>query len=141
MTCSWCNRTHDGGPEHCIRGVVLVCGGRDYSNWTRVLAVLDKVAARVEMTTVRHGAARGADSLADRWAHYRGFAPDPFPADWQAWAAAHPGERPNRAGFERNELMATTAPVPVLCVAFPGGNGTADMVSRAEAHGIRVWAL
>lgn len=137
MVCEWCARTHDGGPENCIRGVVLVCGGRDFSSWARVLDVLDKVAARCDVTAIRHGKARGADALAGRWARLRGIPEQPDPADWNRYRDQHP----NPAGPIRNERMATTVPVPVLCVAFPGRGGTADMVCRAEAHGIRTWVL
>ncbi len=81
-TCSWCARTHTGGPERCLVGVLLVCGGRDYADRARVWQVLDRTARRVEITAVRHGAATGADSLAGEWAVARGYTPDPCPADW-----------------------------------------------------------
>ena len=62
-TCSWCARTHKPGPENCLSGVLLVCGGRRYGDGARVRAVLDRTAERVEILAVRHGDAFGADKL------------------------------------------------------------------------------
>lgn len=137
--CGWCNRTHPTGPEHCLGGVVLVCGGRSYTDRRRVFAALDKLARRVEILAVRHGAASGADALADEWARLRGYAVQPYPADWSRLGRA--------AGPLRNaEMLAAHDPaVPssrVCCVvAFPGGRGTADMVQRAKAAGLKVWEI
>lgn len=137
--CGWCRRTHAIGPEHCLTGVVLVCGGRDYTNRQRAFAVLDKLALRVEILAVRHGAARGADALADEWARSRGYVVQPYPADWDRHGKA--------AGPIRNrEMLAACDPaVPslrVVCVvAFPGGSGTADMIRQSKAAGLPVWAV
>jgi predicted Rossmann-fold nucleotide-binding protein len=40
------------------------------------------------------------------------------------------------AGHYRNQEMADTG--ADLCIAFPGGRGTADMVRRAAAAGIEI---
>jgi hypothetical protein len=117
-------------------GVALVCGGRGYADRARVWSVLDKLAARVELSAVRHGGARGADSLAGEWARARGVPEQVYPADWS---------RGKTAGFERNAAMlADNDPnLPyrhVVCaVAFPGGRGTADMVRRLRAANVPTW--
>ncbi|ATI15672.1 hypothetical protein [Bordetella phage vB_BbrM_PHB04] len=108
---------------------LLVCGGRDYADREAVFAALDRVHAKRPVTLLIHGAARGADSLADDWARARGVPRDPHPADW----ATHG----RRAGPLRNRKMLELKPDGV--VAFPGGRGTADMADAARAAGVPVW--
>lgn len=133
--CSWCAHRHDGGPERCLVGVLLVCGGRDYDDRARVWRVLDRVRVRVEIFAVRHGAAAGADSLAGEWARERGFVEQPFPADW------YPGGKFDRsAGARRNGEMLAAGGV-VAAVAFPGGRGTANMVRRLREAGVPLWEV
>ena len=103
---------------------VICCGGRDYRNGQVVWRAL---AALPVGATVVHGAARGADEYVDRFAPRLGIEVERHPADWT---------RGRRAGPERNERMAKLG--AELCLAFPGGRGTEDMMRRAEAHGIPV---
>lgn len=114
---------------------VLVCGGRAYGDVNRVYTVLEEVHAERGITCVIHGAASGADLLAERWAKaaqvpYRGY-----PAQWRRFGQG--------AGPRRNCLMLAeehvNCPAKVgLVVAFPGGAGTAHMVGLARAEGIEV---
>lgn len=104
---------------------VLVCGGRNYADRARVYKVLDELRPSV----VIHGAARGADTLAANWAYTRGVEQLPFPADWEAHGRG--------AGPRRNAKMLAEGK-PDLVVAFPGGNGTADMVARSRRAGVQV---
>ena len=108
---------------------VIVCGGRDYEDRARVFAALDSLHAKRPITTIVHGDARGADSLAKDWALERGIDQEAHPADWRKLGEV--------AGPLRNDRMASLGADG--CVAFPGGRGTADMVRRAEANGIKVW--
>lgn len=112
---------------------VLVCGGRDFNDrdfiWNE-LCRLD--AERGPFKVVIHGAASGADSEAMIWAQGCGRKHAPFAADWRAHGKA--------AGPMRNQRMIEVGR-PELVVAFPGGRGTADMVSRAERAGIEVIRL
>lgn len=113
---------------------MLVSGGRDYSDRRRVFQVLDFVHELVDtITLVRHGDARGADSLGDAWAKARKVPRDPRPADWYP----RPGHFDRRAGFARNMEMARLG--ADLRIAFPGGNGTAHMVKQAMSYGIPVF--
>lgn len=92
-----------------------------------------------------HGAAPGADIRAGIWAKWRGIDFKDEPADWDD--LSHPdavvrrrynGTRYDaRAGIRRNQSMLDKHK-PDLVVAFPGGNGTADMTRKAEAMGIEV---
>jgi hypothetical protein len=109
---------------------VLVCGGRDYRDQTRAWAVLDDLLDRVKPSlTVICGAANGADALAADWAIARSVALSWFPADWKRHGKA--------AGPIRNQKMLDEGK-PDLCIAFPGGRGTADMVRRAREAGVEV---
>lgn len=108
---------------------VLVCGGRDYANQRLVDEVLDDVHAIHRITLVIHGAARGADALADSWAKRRAVGCRPFPADWAKHGKA--------AGPLRNQQMLEEGHPDLVC-AFPGGSGTEDMKRRARAAGIKV---
>lgn len=110
---------------------VLVTGGRDYADRETVFRELAALDTGDVSITIVHGAARGADTLADQAAAKLGFTREPHPANW-----ARLGKT---AGFVRNEAMADRG--ADLCIAFPGGNGTRDMVARCGRHGIPVKAI
>lgn len=109
---------------------LLVTGGRDYADRDAVFAALDRVDAKRKVFLLIHGAAPGADTLADEWAEARGVARAQCPADWKREGKA--------AGPLRNQRMLDLM-APDGVVAFPGGVGTADMVKRALAAGYKVW--
>ncbi len=109
---------------------VLVCGGRIYWDSAKVNRTLSRVQSKHDRMEIIHGACRtGADELADRWAVRHYVQIHEFPADWEAHGRA--------AGPIRNQRMIDEGK-PDLVVAFPGGRGTADMVRRAKAAGIKV---
>jgi cysteine synthase len=110
---------------------VIVCGGRDFSDRALLFSTLNEVLRSYRPSEIRiiHGAARGADSLAAEYAKSRHLSESPFPADWKAFG---PG-----AGPIRNEQMLREGN-PDLVVAFPGGKGTADMVSRAMKAEVKI---
>lgn len=108
---------------------VLVCGGRHYSDWARVIECLDCIQVDRKISLVIHGGALGADDLGSRWAYLRGIPSKVFPAHW--------GMHGKAAGPIRNQQMIEEGK-PDLVVAFPGGTGTADMVRRAKSAGIPV---
>jgi predicted Rossmann-fold nucleotide-binding protein len=110
---------------------ILVCGGRDFDESRAVYRALDRVFAERGVATLIHGAARGADTLAERWAEDKGgIEVLAFPADWERDGKA--------AGPIRNQRMLDEGR-PNGVVAFPGGRGTADMIARAKKAGIPVW--
>lgn len=108
---------------------LLVCGGRDYRNRVELYDTLDRYHAVKPIALVIHGAARGADTLAQQWADDRGVCCLQFPANWDRDGKA--------AGHIRNRLMLTEGK-PDFVIAFPGKRGTADMVRQAKAAGVAV---
>ena len=108
---------------------VLVCGSRNYGNYTRILKQLSDLPSE---TTVIHGACSGADALAACAAESLGFEVEPFLADWGKYGKA--------AGPIRNSEMLAT--MPDLVLAFHGdlskSKGTKDTVFKANRAGIEV---
>ena len=110
---------------------VLVTGGRDFSDRELLFEALDGLHSTHGFTVLIHGDANGADRLSGEWATSRGIKVEVHPADWKKHGRA--------AGPIRNQKMLEQK--PDLVVAFPGGNGTADMVRRAKEAGIEVVAV
>lgn len=108
---------------------VLVCGGRNYRDRDAVFSALDRVDADRRISEVIQGGAAGADYLGNEWAADRKRIRSTFRAQW--------AEHGKAAGPLRNQRMIDVGK-PDLVVAFPGGSGTADMVRRAEAAGVKV---
>lgn len=122
---------------------VLVCGGRDYHDWSTVCNTLYDIADEFSLWAepdqygntlplglhIISGEAKGADSLATdfavvNWTGYSGY-----PADWETHGKA--------AGPIRNSLMLSEGR-PDLVIAFKGGRGTANMVEQSRKAGIPV---
>lgn len=102
---------------------VIVCGGRDFDDYQLMERQLDSILSKKlksSKVVIVSGCARGADSLAIKYATTHNLSVLKFPADWETNGRA--------AGFIRNGEMLKVAHA---VVAFPGGNGTRDMVSKA----------
>ena len=84
--------------------------------------------------TIIHGGANGIDSMADSWAATTRTKREVYPVTPEEWEKLG-----KSAGSIRNGFMLTKEPNLVL--AFPGGNGTADMVVRAEAAKVKVFKV
>jgi hypothetical protein len=138
---------------------VLVCGGRKYGKlppqhlrqgpeWEARLKEYEHVMATLERFAVENsacykpddnwlpfdieivsGCATGADSVAIDWAVVNWCHWLEFPAEWD--------KHGKKAGFIRNQKMLDEGK-PDVVIAFPGGNGTKDMIRRAEAAGVKV---
>lgn len=106
---------------------VLVCGGREFNDHALAFRTLDEL--RPAPVRIIQGGAAGADELARNWAARNFITYEHFPADWATHGRA--------AGPIRNQQMLEQGK-PDLVIAFPGGRGTADMVRRAKAAGVRV---
>jgi hypothetical protein len=109
----------------------LVCGGRDYGEIPGeeeyLFEYLDNLTPRP--TLIIHGAAKGADSLAEKWAVANGIPTEPYPANWQKYGRA--------AGEVRNRLMLKKGK-PDKVIAFPGGSGTGMMIRLATVDNVPV---
>ena len=105
----------------------IVCGGRDFTNYEMVKAVM----AALNIGLLVHGAARGADSLAARAATELGIPQIACAADWNTHG--------RRAGAIRNQQMLEHK--PDIVVAFPGGSGTGHMCSIADKAGVAVYRI
>lgn len=109
---------------------VVVTGGRKYADVQVVTRALSAVHHKHGISELIHGGATGADTLASDWARGQGIPSNLFRADWKGLGRA--------AGPLRNQRMIDEGK-PDAAVAFPGGDGTADMVRRLERAGIRIW--
>lgn len=136
---------------------VLVCGGRDFGdlrgNWWDEPSLTDRKKqytfihrtlseltesegwpisdeeCRLPTWTLISGAARGADTAALDYAVVNWMLFEEYPADWETYG--------KKAGFIRNKKMLDEGK-PNVVVAFPGGKGTAGMVTLAKKAGIKV---
>jgi ABC-type Fe3+-hydroxamate transport system substrate-binding protein len=128
---------------------VLVCGGRNFGRVPRdtpaneIANAIAKAEAEKQFlnlvlnwhhndepfTALIEGDAKGADRLAGKWAEANQVPLYKFIADWKRLGLA--------AGFVRNSEMITEGK-PSLVIAFPGGNGTKDMINQAKRAGIKV---
>lgn len=104
---------------------VIVCGGRDYDNYTMVDHIMKQAYQDYCFTTVVQGGAKGADYLAKKWAIENNFPYEQYDADWARYGKA--------AGLKRNQEMLDESGA-TLVIAFPGGNGTYDMIKRAKRN-------
>ena len=105
---------------------IIVCGGRDFEDVDRVRSVLALL--RPDILLI-HGDARGADRCAARvWEASFDGRTEAHPADWRGQGKA--------AGAIRNRQMLNIGVDAVI--AFPGGTGTANMVSIARHAGVPV---
>ena len=66
--------------------------------------------------------------IAAKWADHNNVPVVTYPANWSAG---------KKGGPMRNAFMLSDSR-PDVVAAFPGGNGTADMVRRAQAAGVTV---
>lgn len=105
--------------------VVLVCGGRHYTNWKTVWRELQRLKPS-KVVTGQCDTKENADKLAERWAWFNGIQYQGYPADWRMFG--------NAAGPIRNSQM-LAAEKPDIVLAFPGAAGTADMVNKALRGG------
>lgn len=127
---------------------VLICGSRTWQEGGPVQAILRQYQAAGPVVLI-HGAAQGADSVADYHARRLGIEVFPFPAKWSEhdenwcpgeWCRSSGKNYCVAAGPRRNQQMLDEA-VPHVAWAFidkPMGllKGTPDMLDRARTRGV-----
>lgn len=113
---------------------ILVTGPRAWTDRAAILQALDLAAVEAgvapDRVTVVHGAARGADRLAESAARELGMRTEAHPAAWRQYGRA--------AGAIRNYAMVGLG--ADLCLSWPLGasTGTRDCMSRCREAGIPV---
>lgn len=120
--------------------VVLVTGGRTYCGGGLVSELNRLHFDEGPIEILINGGAHGADALAKKWAEGSDIACETMIADWDLHG--------KRAGPIRNQAMVDRVVTlrkeqllgdyDIVCVAAPGGHGTADCVRRAKLAGIRI---
>lgn len=108
---------------------ILVCGGRNYTNYSIVKNVLLKLKEKYGTFTVIEGGQRGADILAKQVAEELGLPIIQKDAEWTKYGKA--------AGPIRNRLMLKEDPDLVLAFHedIRSSKGTMNMVVQARAAG------
>lgn len=113
---------------------LVVCGSRRFGDLELVIETLDRLTEPFDVVEVIHGAANGADTLADVWARRRGLPRRRFHPDWDKHGKG--------AGPIRNQEMLDHVKEfdNARLVAFWDGEsrGTADMITRARKTGMKV---
>ena len=112
---------------------VIVCGGRDYTPTKEDEQKLLTVLKWLRPDEVVHGACSGVDQWAGEIAKAAGFETAEFPADWL--------KHGRKGGPLRNSQMAfyVKSHGGGVCLAFPGGAGTRNMIEQARDYGIVVF--
>lgn len=109
---------------------VLVCGGRNFADYKLLTSTLDQLhGQQAKITSIIHGGAKGADTLAGEWADSRQVQCKVYDAQWNTFGRA--------AGPIRNQKMLSIQN-PNIVVAFAGGNGTWDMIKRSRKTSAQV---
>lgn len=126
--------------------VVVVSGSVEWADFQTILHDLAKLPRG---TVIRHGGARGADTLAGIAARSLGFEEDVCDADWSVkpdTPRSRIRRRRNgalydvRAGYDRTEYMLDKEPKPEALLAYQlnGSGGTQHAMDEAARRGILV---
>lgn len=75
----------------------LIAGSRTFTDYSLLSSKLDRILSNQQEVVIVTGGARGADSLAERYAKERGYGLKVFNANWNKYGKS--------AGFKRNEKM------------------------------------
>lgn len=127
--------------------IVIVTGSRHWEDYNTLRSYMDSVSANevdYKPFLIAHGAAKGADQLAEKYAKEKGISTIEFFAEWLLFG--------KKAGPIRNQKMvewcleeALDINIPLVCIAFPLPNskGTWDCVRRCKRANIKtyVWGL
>lgn len=121
-------------PKKRERLIVVVTGGRDYTNSSHVFQVLRDLSPSL----VIQGGAKGADRLAVVYAEKHQRDVYTCAARWAEDGNRAAGPKRNRRMLALAQRMSEIFEMPLKVVAFPGGPGTASCVARAKELGLEV---
>jgi hypothetical protein len=108
---------------------IAFTGGRNYNNKERVYQLMNTLSAILKDYSVIVGDATGLDSLVVEYCKEHNIEHTVYYANWKKYKQA--------AGPIRNKEMAELN--PFMLIAFPGGKGTANMVSECQKRNITVY--
>lgn len=108
----------------------IIAGSRSIKEYTLVTSAIYASGFHNEITEVVCGMAQGVDLLGKQWADAYGIPVVKFRPDWAKHGKA--------AGPIRNEEMAEYADALIL-VWRGNSKGSADMLRKAKAHGLRIY--
>ena len=108
--------------------IVLITGGRDFKGYDLFHDGMVESGLLGDIDLIIQGGATGADAIARAWACNNNTHCATIPALWDVNGKA--------AGPIRNSIMLKLN--PDVCIAFPGGRGTDDMVKKCAKAGIKV---
>lgn len=113
---------------------VLIVGGRDFNDYDYLKSCCDTILPD-ERYEVISGGAKGADSLAHRYAEENIFQFVLFPARWE--------EEGKKAGFLRNKRMIDYLRENDEVIAFWDGKskGTKHTIDMAKAKGLNLFVF
>lgn len=106
---------------------IVVTGGRNYVMTASDYVFLENAISILGARTILTGGARGVDAQAGAWARRRGIPVETIRPNWTKDGDAAP--------FRANTRLAEAANA---VIAFPGADGTADMVEQARRIGLPV---
>ena len=119
-------------PPEGKKRICLVTGGRSFTD----AHLVDVALTAADPGMVIEGGAKGADRLCREWAHAHGVHTLRVDALWDYYDSIG---RKAAAGVIRNSAMVRLAKMlGAVVVAFPGGSGTADCVTKARGAGLVV---
>ena len=106
---------------------LAIVGSRNFTDYKRLSRIIDEV--KGEITLIISGGARGADTLAERYAKEKAIPYLIFPANWDRYGKG--------AGILRNQDIVDNAEAMIAFLA-PESRGTRDSIKRAQAEHIPV---
>ncbi len=121
-----------GRDQKCRKFFCLVVGSRTFNDYAYMEKTLDNLLKnQMGRVVIVSGGAKGADSLAERYAKERGYDLEVFPADWE--------KHGNSAGYIRNgemhEYIAKMEKRGVVAFWDGESKGTANNFELAKKYG------
>ena len=109
---------------------VIIAGGRDFNDYELLKKKCDYYLQFVEDNIcIISGAARGADTLGEKYAKERGYKIDSHPADWDKYG--------KKAGYIRNKEMVDIASA-AICFWDGQSKGTKHTIDLCKEKNIPI---
>jgi predicted double-glycine peptidase len=106
----------------------IIAGDRTFSNYQTLIVAVNQ--SNFIITEVVSGAAKGVDTLGEKWAKEKSIPIKRFPADWSRYGKL--------AGPIRNKEMANYAEA-LIALPSKDSKGTRDMIRQAKSVGLKVF--